>query len=94
MSQIRGKLYYHEQYDCYECLGCKEVLEVPFMAVLKNGQPREYVKRNPENRLVWVELMQAGHARCHLFQDEEKARQDRERVRVHPAHPLRLVHPQ
>lgn len=76
-----ARLYHHEQYDCYECLGCEEILEVPMKAVLKNGQSPEFIRRNPENRLIWLELMETGHSRCHLFNDAEAARQDRERVR-------------
>lgn len=89
MSNTAGKLYHHEQYDCYECLGCREVLEVPFKAVLKNGHAPEFIKRNPENRMLWLELMNAGHSRCHLFGDEEKARQDRERIRTQRPHERR-----
>lgn len=77
-------LYHHERYDCYECMGCAEVLEIPNKAVLKNGQAPEFIRRNPENRLLWLELMEQGHSRCHLFQDMELAKQDRERVR--PSH--------
>lgn len=89
MNKPAPSLYHHEQYDCYECLGCREVMEVPFKAVLKNGQSPEFIKRNPENRLIWIELMQEGHSRCHLFKDADLARHDRERVRrsaLRPAH--------
>lgn len=59
------------------------------MAVLKNGQRPEPIKRNPENRMLWLELMEAGHSRCHLFGDAESARQDRERVRTRGQHVAR-----
>lgn len=76
-------LYLHEREDFYECMGCHELLEVPFLAVLKNGQQRVAIKRNPENRLLWIELMSIEHGQCGKFKDEQKA-QDQRTFRKHP----------
>ena len=66
-------LYHYERYDCYECLGCGETLEVPYRAVLKNGQAPVSVKQHPENRLLWLELMTLDHAKCGEYRDAAKA---------------------
>lgn len=70
--------YYHREYDCYECMGCSGVLEVPWRAVLKNGQSPVEVKENPENRLLWLELMELDHAKCMAFKDTRMAEQARQ----------------
>lgn len=72
-----GQLYFHREYDCYECLGCGALIEVPWRAVLKNGQSPVEVKENPENRLLWVELMELDHAPCLRFSDARMAEQAR-----------------
>lgn len=72
------ELYYYPQYDCYECLGCGEMLEVPYRAVLKGGQEAVDVKRHPENRLLWVELMTLDHAKCDRYRDAARAKSARE----------------
>lgn len=64
MSLKHGKLFYHRDYDCYTCLGCGEAIEVPWRAVLRNGRDAVEVKENPENRLLWLELMEQGHDKC------------------------------
>lgn len=71
-------LYHHERFDYYECLGCHEEIEVPYLAVLKQGKPKEPIKSNPENRMAWLELRSIEHASCGLYKDEEKSRQHRE----------------
>lgn len=62
--------YHHERWDCYECMGCHELLEVPFRAVLRNGREREPVKRDAENRVLWLELRTLEHNKCAAYKDE------------------------
>lgn len=72
------ELVYHAHLECYECLGCGEMEEVPYRVVLDAGHEPVDVKRHPENRLLWLELVTLDHARCHLYKDERKAREARE----------------
>ena len=71
-------LYHHDQLDYYECLGCHELVEVPYIAVLDQGKQKQPVKANPENRLRWLELMTMDHQDCAAFADARKAKQHRE----------------
>lgn len=80
-------LYHHERLDVYECMGCGAFLETPSCAVLKAGHRAVHVKMDPENRLLWLELMEMDHAACVLFHDAkmaEEARQYRRRTVVRP----------
>lgn len=78
-------LYFHERYDCYECMGCGEFIETPGMAVLHQGRPREPVKNNPENRMLWLELHMIDHQKCANYQDVEKAKAFRAHGNRRPA---------
>jgi hypothetical protein len=69
--------YHHEAFDCYECLDCGEFEEVPVLAPLRVNGDKVPIKCNPENRLLWIELMEKKHARCKDFQDTAKAAQAR-----------------
>lgn len=70
-------LYRHERLDAYECLGCGEMLEVPAFAVLKGGAARVRVKNDPENQLMWVQLMELDHEPCGSFKDVVQAESHR-----------------
>jgi hypothetical protein len=73
----RADLYYHERWDCYECLDCQTMIEVPRWAVLTGGRVRVPVKGHPENRLLWLELQRLDHGPCAAFQSAEQAQQAR-----------------
>jgi hypothetical protein len=64
MKAKRGQLYFHREYDCYTCLGCGATIEVPWQAILKAGQGPVSVKESPENRVLWLELIEIDHGRC------------------------------
>lgn len=76
-------LYHHRGIDVYECLGCGQMIEVPGMGVMRAGQMPENVARNPENRMIWLELQELDHAACGRFRDVKMA-EDARRFR----HPL------
>ena len=78
MKEPPTPLYYHRDVDCYECMGCGAAIEVPWKAVLKNGQAPVAIKEHPENRLLWLELMQFDHGPCLKFSDARMAEQARE----------------
>ena len=71
-------LYYHDRLGAYECLGCGEMIEIPAFATLKMGCRREPVQSNPENLLIWTELIEMDHAPCIQFKDSDMAAQARE----------------
>lgn len=72
-------LYLWDRYDAYECMGCHEMIETPRFAVIKGGRERVPIRTNPENRLIWLELMELDHAKCGAFQfDAAKAKAARE----------------
>lgn len=81
-------LYHHSTQDFYECMGCHEFIEAPYLAVLQQGKPKEPVKTNPENRLRWLELIGFDHGKCAAFKDEAKALEQRQ-YRQHPLIPHR-----
>jgi hypothetical protein len=81
-AAARAALYHFVDGDYYYCLGCGASLETPYRAVLKSGRPPMEVKSNPENRLLWLELMSLDHADCGKFKDEQKA-QDHRTYRRH-----------
>lgn len=68
-----NELYRHEQYGCLECMGCRELIEIPFEAVLKGGHGPVPIKANPENLLIWIELQELDHEKCSSFQDARQA---------------------
>ena len=68
-NAMESPFYYLRQWDAYECLGCGQMLEVPQFAIMRGGHSAEPVKRNPENRLIWLELMELDHAKCSSFAD-------------------------
>ena len=70
-------LYLHRCYDAYECLGCGAMIEIPCVAVLKQGSRPVRVKGNPENLLCWQELMELDHMPCIKFTDSAMAEQAR-----------------
>jgi hypothetical protein len=77
-NAVKTAFYYHERYEAYECLGCGEFIEIPGTAVLKGGHGREPIKGNPENLLLWCELMvETDHAACGRFKDARMAEQAR-----------------
>lgn len=87
MAGARAEFYHYPEYDAYECLGCGASLEVPRHAVLRAGQAPVRVKSDPENRLIWLDLMRIDHAACGQFQDArmaEEARRYRKPLRVVP----------
>ena len=67
-------MFFREQWNAYECLSCGEMIEVPRTAQLKvDGMvQRVDVHGNPENRILWLELHEIGHAACAKFHDDEK----------------------
>ena len=73
-------LYYHDRLGAYECLGCGEMIEIPYRAVLEAGREAVDVKRHPENRLLWLELMALDHRHCHEYHDVRRAREARARA--------------
>jgi hypothetical protein len=80
MCDRRPALYHWEDMDAYQCMGCLELIEVPKYAVLKVSGvlDRVPVKNQPENRMLWLELYELDHAKCHEFKDVEKAQLARE----------------
>jgi hypothetical protein len=76
-SEMVRELYHYLEADVYECLGCYALIEVPYKAVLNAGQDRVTVKRDPENRLVWLELIRLDHAACGQFRDAKMAEEAR-----------------
>ena len=73
-------LYEHPSLECVECLGCGEMIEIPYRAVLEAGREAVDVKRHPENRLLWLELMALDHRHCHEYHDVRRAREARARA--------------
>lgn len=71
-------LYRDLQMGSVECLGCTEVMEIPYAAVLRAGGRREQVRNNPENLAAWMELQELDHRQCLNFADVEKAKQARQ----------------
>jgi hypothetical protein len=78
MAGKPNALYHHEELGALACLGCGEYIEIPYEAVLKNGQPKARIKGDPLNFLLWRELMEADHAKCAAFHDERLQKQARE----------------
>lgn len=70
---MEQRLYHHERLGAVECLGCRELIEIPHCAVLRAGQRPERVRGNPENLLLWLELQELDHEKCLSFNDAEKA---------------------
>lgn len=79
-TDSRPRLYCHEGIGAYECLGCSELIEVPKFGWLNIGGVRQHVRivGQPENLMLWVELHELDHAKCHEFKDADKALQARE----------------
>lgn len=77
MSTNRPELYHYVEPDVYECLGCGQFLETPYRAILNAGRKAVPVKEHPENRLLWLELMEIDHAACGRFEDAKKAEEAR-----------------
>ena len=75
-------LYHHERWDAYECMGCHDLMETPRTAVLKNGQERVPVKANPENRMLWLELMTANHEKCMAYSGDAEKQEQHKIVRI------------
>lgn len=72
-------LYHHPDLNAFECLGCGEFIEVPRLAIIGDGHKRRVARiaGQPENLLLWLEMHELDHAKCHLFGDAEKALQAR-----------------
>ena len=61
-------LYFHRDLEAYECLGCHEFHErASDWRADQPWQSRSDHPTNPENRLIWLELISLDHERCHLF---------------------------
>lgn len=78
LSVVARAMYHHAGFGCLECMGCRELIEVPHEAVLKNGQPPVPIKSNPENLMLWRELMELDHEKCSSFKDARMAQQARQ----------------
>lgn len=76
-------LYYYPQWKAYECLACRQVIEIPRYATLMVDGKMQRVKvlDNPEHLLIWRELHEIDHERCGSFKDEAKAKDAREHRR-------------
>jgi len=85
-NAVASPLYHHEQLGAYECMGCREFIEIPAFAVVAQGHPPVRIKGDPLNLLLWRELMELDHAKCSQFKDERMMKQAREHRR--PQHPL------
>ena len=74
------RLYHHRELGAFECLGCRELIEIVSFAWLKIGglKQRVRVKGNPENMQLFRELHEMDHKQCHLFKDADKAKAARE----------------
>jgi hypothetical protein len=77
MSFQLGALYHNPSEDTYYCLGCGATLQTPVCAVLKADTKPVPVENNPENRLLWLELMELDHADCGKFKDAQKSEDHR-----------------
>lgn len=53
----------------------------PRTGVLTKSGRVEAIATNPENRLIWLELMSLDHERCHLFRFDEAKSQDQRTFR-------------
>lgn len=73
----RAPLYYHADLDVYECMGCYAMIEVPRSAVIRAGHSPEPIKTNPENRMLWLEMIEIDHMPCGQFSDSKLAEQAR-----------------
>jgi hypothetical protein len=76
-NAVKSPLYHHERWGAYECLGCNELIEIPALAVLAAGRLPVRIKTNPENLLIWVEMIELDHAKCSSFKDAKMARDAR-----------------
>ena len=85
-NAVESPLYHHERYGAYECMGCREMIEIPSFAVVKQGHPPVRIKMDPLNLLLWRELQELDHAKCSQFKDERMAKQAREHRR--PQYPV------
>lgn len=70
-------LYHHRHLDAFECMGCHEFFGVPRTGILTKSGRVEAIATNPENRLIWLELMTLDHERCHLYGDAKQAQDAR-----------------
>lgn len=73
-------LYHHAELNAFECIGCREMIEVPRLAVVGTGHKRrvERIAGQPENLLLWLEVHELDHSKCHLYGDAESARNARQ----------------
>ena len=64
-ARVEWALEYLQRFEALRCRGCNELIEIPMMAILKNGTDPVEIRGNPENQLLWRELMELKH-RHHL----------------------------
>jgi len=74
------RLHHHPQFNCYECHGCQELIEIPRWATLrvKGRLRRVRLWGQPDNTVLWLEMQELDHAVCAQFQDMAKAADARE----------------
>ncbi|MGA2890330.1 MAG: hypothetical protein ABSE51_19980 [Terracidiphilus sp.] len=75
---VASPLYFHARYGAYECMGCYELIEIPYKATLVDGKERVRIKDNPENLVIWQEMMELDHQPCMAFSDVKMAQDARE----------------
>ena len=76
-NAVKSPLYHYVEWAAYECMGCHELIEIPALAVLAAGRLPVRIKTNPENLLIWVEMIEMDHAKCSSFKDAKMAQDAR-----------------
>ncbi len=71
-------LYHWPEYSAYECLGCGELIEIPVMGILRQDHQPVAIRHNPENFLIWREMVEKDHEPCGVFKDVRMAQQARQ----------------